>query len=649
MDSNFHTELSDNSSCRRARQKSLVTSQVTSRYTNLVEDTDTSGFIADAKCLSSIAGCDPSTVVKKMPSPTPELVHAATAADFLYAERVCTLSDLVFHGDAQAYCDDPLDCESLVTWFDPENIAQTDTTLLSPGGKEIIDIAVDMLNRIIDRPFDISDAMILGPGVSQCSTFRSKHILDKLDHNPFYQPNPDFWAADYFECDLASHIMERVEPFKYTVDLIQQVPKKADRNRTIGITDVIALSAQGVVGDYITKCLSHHGLNLRHLQDRHRDLACIGSLQGGLATLDFSMASDTISMGLVWMLLNNNRSTSLCRRLYRLLWGCRTWFYSMDGSDGVYQKFCPMGNRFTFPLESLLFTVLTRAICARLHLSDPNGRKASSFGDDVILYGPDTLLLIYKPVIVNNFYELGLIVNPEKSYFTGDFRESCGADYRQGVFVRGFYHKKLTVTIQDVVRLINHFTVFYNLTLTTILHHCPFIANVFWKCGLDRICYCKLAFIDQLASTSIHSFAAIDTFIVCSEMDMRELGLKGTCLLSYSSPSILAYTLEYHYVKGKKTQYRRYTFDGKRERLTRRKLLARLSSVGEPDLIYNYIGTGQRDNSRPRKLSDLIDNELGVKTPIAWLVPETISTKVRMRDYNPAWPLELPIREVNWF
>lgn len=647
MNCKISTELNECSPCRSARLNSLVTNQVTSRYTNMPFDTDTSAFIADAMCLSRIAGCDPRTVVKKIPSATPEKVHAATAQDFLDAEVVCSKSNIVFSGVIPEESD-CYDLESLVTLFDPENIAQTADSLLSAGGKAVVDRAVTLLNRIITLDFRAADAMSLGPGVSQCSSFRSRHIIDKLDHGLMVAPNPDFWPGDYYEPDLASHMLERMDLSTYTVDIIQQVPKKADRNRTIGITDMVALSAQGVVSDYMQACMCRHGLDIRSLSDKHRDLAAVGSLHGGLATLDFSMASDTLSIGLVWILLNNNRSTVLCRNLYRRLWGCRTWSYNLDETEGIYQKFSPMGNKATFPLETLLFTVITRAICDVLRIVDPNGRKPTSFGDDVILYGPDLILDRMKATITNRYSELGLLLNIEKSFFTGPFRESCGADYLDGRFVRGFYHKKLTVTLQDVVRCVNHFTLYYGITLYTILHHCPYISSVFRAHRLDRVCYSKLAFVDQLAHHSLHDFAAIDTFIVCSEMDIRELGLRGIMLLSYSSPNILTYSLEYRYVKGIRTQYRRYAFDGKRERFLRKKLLQRLSEVGEMDLLYNYIGTGQGVHNVPRKLSEVLDQNLGIKTPIAWVVPETISSKVRMRAYNPAWPLELPIRTVNW-
>jgi hypothetical protein len=584
--------------------------------------------------------------MKKIPSAMPDKVHSVTAQDFLDAETVCSMSNCVMSGLTPD--NGQLDLESLVISFCPENIAQTENSLLSPGGKAVIDRAVDLLNRIITLDYVPADTMSLGPGVSQCSSFRSRHIIDKLDHSPLVAPNPDFWPGDYFSDDLASHMLERMDT-SYTVDIIQQVPKKSDRNRTIGITDVIALSAQGVLSDYMISCMRRHGLDLKTLSDRHRDLAAEGSLHGGLATLDFSMASDTLSIGLVWILLNNNRSTVLCKSLYRRLWGCRTWSYIMDETEDIYQKFSPMGNKFTFPLESLLFTVVTRAICDTLHISDPKRRKATSFGDDVILYGPDRLLDMYKAHITNRYAELGLLLNTEKSYFTGDFRESCGADYRSGDFVRGFYHKKLNVTLQDVVRCINHFTLYYDLTLLTILHHCPFINHVFCTYQLWKVCYSKLSFVEQLAHYSKHDFATVDTFIVCSAMDIREIGDCGTMLLSYSSPDVLAYRIDYRYVKGRKLQYRRYLYDGKRERYVRKKLLQRLSNVGEMDLLYNYIGTGQGVHKHPRKLSEILDQNLGVKSPIAWLVPETILTKVRMRAYNPAWPLELPIRTVNWF
>lgn len=97
-----------------------------------------------------------------------------------------------------------------------------------------------------------------------------------------------------------------------------------------------------------------------------------------------------------------------------------------------------------------------------------NWRNPTSFGDDVIFnitdITDDEVLLIERI-----FRVFGLYVNHEKSFYKDtDFRESCGADFRNGRYVRGFYLKKGVCDATDVIRLINFFTVHYDIGYSLI-------------------------------------------------------------------------------------------------------------------------------------------------------------------------------------
>jgi len=111
-----------------------------------------------------------------------------------------------------------------------------------------------------------------------------------------------------------------------------------------------------------------------------------------------------------------------------------------------------MGNGFTFPLQTIIFVSIVKA-CYRLlgiSFSRRNGKPLNYgvFGDDIIVCRE-----AYN-YVCHALQLFGFIVNSDKSYNTGSFRESCGGDYWRGVDVRGLYIKKLK-TATDVYSSLN--------------------------------------------------------------------------------------------------------------------------------------------------------------------------------------------------
>jgi hypothetical protein len=202
------------------------------------------------------------------------------------------------------------------------------------------------------------------------------------------------------------------------------VPKDARSKRPIIVEPVLNGFFQLGVGRYLKsrlwKCVS---LNLTD-QTRNQRLACEGSVHGAYATIDLSSASDTVSRSLVNLLLP--------WEWYEFLAKLVTATIVEDGRVSDLEKFSSMGNGFTFELESLLFYSIAKA-CAEL-LDLPG--EVSVFGDDIIVNSRAYSLLN------STLTELGFLVNNEKSFFAGPFRESCGADWFEGKSIRPFYAKK---------------------------------------------------------------------------------------------------------------------------------------------------------------------------------------------------------------
>ncbi|DAD51318.1 RNA-directed RNA polymerase [ssRNA phage Gerhypos.3_22] len=203
------------------------------------------------------------------------------------------------------------------------------------------------------------------------------------------------------------------------------VPKDARSMRAIMVEPTLNGAIQKGVGSYLKeRMLRCVNLNLSD-QTRNQRLAMEGSIHGGYATVDLSSASDTVSVGIVRLLLPEEWFDFLSE----LTTG------EINSPDGVrtLEKFSSMGNGFTFELESLLFYSIAKSVVELLDLQG----EVSVFGDDIIVNSRAYSLL------ASVLTQFGFLVNNEKSFWEGPFRESCGADWFEGKSIRPYYQKKL--------------------------------------------------------------------------------------------------------------------------------------------------------------------------------------------------------------
>lgn len=189
------------------------------------------------------------------------------------------------------------------------------------------------------------------------------------------------------------------------------VPKNAKTDRTIGIEPHLNIYAQLGVGSELRERL-RPWIDLNVGQDRNRELASRAHSHG-LATIDFSSASDTVSRSIVEFLFPIKWVEYFDRvRSHRFL---------IDGEEHEFHKHSSMGNGYTFELESIIFYALARSVSEGI---------VSVYGDDVILPASDAEAFIKLSQVA------GFTVNTEKSFLNGSFYESCGADFFDGVNVR---------------------------------------------------------------------------------------------------------------------------------------------------------------------------------------------------------------------
>jgi len=214
------------------------------------------------------------------------------------------------------------------------------------------------------------------------------------------------------------------------------VPKKTDIDRVACKEPDLNMFVQKGLGSHIEKSLLRQHINLRD-QSINRRLAREGSLTGRLATLDLSSASDSVTTQLV--------AEMLPAEWFTVLDAVRSPVTKIDGDEHRNEMFSSMGNGFTFELESLLFYVLARATCYFEGISG----VVSIYGDDIICPSD-----VVEPLVwVLQFF--GFQVNSEKSFWTGDFRESCGGHYKDGVDITPFYVKAPLKNLCDVIDVAN--------------------------------------------------------------------------------------------------------------------------------------------------------------------------------------------------
>lgn len=218
------------------------------------------------------------------------------------------------------------------------------------------------------------------------------------------------------------------------------VPKTTVIDRVAAKEPDLNMWAQKRLGDDIRRRLQRFGIDLND-QSRNQKLAYFGSLEGNLATLDLSSASDSMTSALVGRLLPPGWFVELN--------ALRSESTRIDDVWHQNQMFSSMGNGFTFELESLLFYAITRAVCT---LTGAKGR-VSVYGDDII--APSTVAGLLRDVL--GF--CGFVMNPKKSHYKrGDyFRESCGSHYYAGYDVKPFYIKHPLSDQTDVIHFLNSF------------------------------------------------------------------------------------------------------------------------------------------------------------------------------------------------
>jgi len=369
-------------------------------------------------------------------------------------------------------------------------------------GRTLLDRMRYYITRILCNtdPRDIRPCH--GSGATACKTRNS----DKWRKMDYYSQLDDvypysdhfFYSATHLSDEMGQ--LEKSETKSTPRARVCLVPKDSRGPRIISCEPSELMFIQQGLMMKLYECLETQPLTAGFVnftdQTINRNLAREGSLNGKWATIDLSEASDRVTLDLV--------SNVFPRDWVECLLACRSAETLLpDGEVVTLNKFAPMGSSCCFPVEALVFWACAQAsieeawkhpdrdLLSRLSAEgftsnkrhgdqlfpvlkprDPSHRfETFVYGDDIII--PST----FAEVVVNGLQAIGLVVNNEKSYLRGPFRESCGGDYYLGVDVtpvrvRKYLGKSVTsaVTNADLANcFIAKFGEYFSLELIQVI------------------------------------------------------------------------------------------------------------------------------------------------------------------------------------
>lgn len=220
---------------------------------------------------------------------------------------------------------------------------------------------------------------------------------------------------------------------------IVTVPKNYKTDRTIAIEPCMNMYVQKGIGGLMRKRLRLAGCDLND-QSRNQRLARVGAISGRLATIDLSMASDTVSRVLVSKFIRTDWLEALEQS--------RSQFGILPSGEKIfYQKFSSMGNGFTFELESVIFYSLALAVT---EACGEEVCRVSVYGDDIVV--PSAAAGLLEGVLE----AVGFKANVKKSFSAGPFRESCGKHYFLEHDITPFYVRGPVDKLTDLFLLHNN-------------------------------------------------------------------------------------------------------------------------------------------------------------------------------------------------
>lgn len=300
----------------------------------------------------------------------------------------------------------PLKDDMILTSYD--NFIKRDRLVKTSDWPELSELRKNFLSLLPSNVLDILPKHSNGAtqsGITNYDKFKVRRYIPSL--MKFYSPRFFFHnythASEYFKDNL---IVD--EP----ASRVTLVPKDSRGPRTICIEPhekmFIQQGLMHLLYDFLELDPPTKGRVNFTDQTINQRLAYKASIDQSYCTIDLKDASDMVSFDLIRRLVSPE--------WFLALRASRTEYADVNGDLIKLNKFAPMGSALCFPIEAMLFFSICRLITSDVYV----------YGDDIIV--PNR----YAGDVISKLEAYGLIVNRDKTLFTGYFRESCGAEFYNG-------------------------------------------------------------------------------------------------------------------------------------------------------------------------------------------------------------------------
>jgi len=221
------------------------------------------------------------------------------------------------------------------------------------------------------------------------------------------------------------------------------VPKTMKSPRIIAIEPACMQYVQQAIRDFLYRKLESSELVGGQVnftdQSINQMLAMESSESGSFATVDLSDASDRVPLELAMHMFDSNPD------LQDAIIACRTTHARLPNGTviGPLKKFASMGSALCFPIEAMYFyTICVMALLEGQHLS-VSFANLSKVCQKIYVYGDDLIVPTDQATIVLAYLQkYNCKVNSNKTFVSGNFRESCGVDAYRGYEVTPVYLRK---------------------------------------------------------------------------------------------------------------------------------------------------------------------------------------------------------------
>jgi hypothetical protein len=381
-------------------------------------------------------------------------VRGDASTDAVYAIRqICRLHKKVF-----AVCDDRYTRKSFRAFVECEN--DLEQQWLQPQVLHELGIAAarlfgDKLSRIDAAVYNGSLVPQHGPGAT-ADRISGNQKYDRLywtERLNSVAPIQEFLTAQWNDEEVSQ--VGLTPPGAEIPVRVIAVPKTANKARVIAMEPcTVQFAQQALLREFKREFSGSSPFVDLTDQEANQRMALAGSIDGRLATIDLSEASDRVSVALVEAVFGRYPS------LLEYLLASRSTRASVPGFGVIpLSKFASMGSALCFPVESIVFATIAAYSVAssRYRTLRPSTSEYFSLTDEVRVFGDDIVVPTHEaPTCLRLLVALGAKPNGSKSFLDGPFRESCGRDYMHGVDVTVVYRRRaLPRTRRDVAELVS--------------------------------------------------------------------------------------------------------------------------------------------------------------------------------------------------